>query len=54
MEQAHDWIRSPAFGENPIGVDFDPDDLLARFQAGEPEAELKKRPDIGPRGLTVR
>lgn len=54
MEQANDWIRSPAFGENPIGVDFDPDDLLARFQAGEPEAELKKRPDIGPRGLTVR
>ncbi|MCW5735447.1 MAG: VOC family protein [Enhydrobacter sp.] len=54
MAQANDWIRSPAFEENPIGVDFDPDELLARFQAGEPEAVLKKRPDIGPRGLTVR
>lgn len=54
MEEATDWIRTPAFEENPIGVDFDPDDLLARFKAGEPEAELKKRPDIGPRGLTVR
>ena len=54
MDEANDWIRSPAFDENPIGVDFDPDDLLARFRAGEPEAELKKRPNIGPRGLTVR
>lgn len=54
MAEANDWIRSPAFEENPIGVDFDPDELFARFRAGEPEAELKKRPNIGPRGLTVR
>ena len=43
-----------ARGHHVVGVDFDPDALLARFTAGEPEAELKKRPDIGPRGLTVR
>ena len=54
MAQANEWIRSPAFEANPIGVDFDPDVLLARFRAGESEAELTKRPDIGRRGLTVR
>ncbi|HMN70452.1 MAG TPA: VOC family protein [Rhodoblastus sp.] len=48
------WIRSPEFAENPIGVDFDPETLLARFRNGEPESDLKKRPNIGPRGLPAR
>lgn len=48
------WFESPAFSENPIGVDFDPEMLLQRFQAGEPEAALKLRPNIGPRGLPRR
>jgi len=40
-----------ALSENPIGVDFDPEDLIRRLESGESEAELKKRPDIGPRGI---
>ena len=40
------------FELNPIGVDFDPADLLQKLRAGVPEEELKKRPVIGERGLT--
>jgi catechol-2,3-dioxygenase len=29
------WFRSGAFARNPIGVNFDADDLLRRFEAGE-------------------
>ena len=53
-EEATTWIRSDEFAENPIGVDFDPDQLVARYRQGVPEAELKKRPGIGPRGLPAR
>lgn len=45
------FFYSEAFAENPIGVEFDPDDLLQRLRNGEPEANLKRRPDIGKRGL---
>lgn len=45
------FFYSPAFAQNPIGVEFDPDVLLARVEAGEEEAELKRRPDIGKVGL---
>jgi catechol 2,3-dioxygenase-like lactoylglutathione lyase family enzyme len=46
-----EFFFSPAFAENPIGVEFDPDDMLRRIRAGEPERSLKQRPDIGKRGL---
>lgn len=35
-------IQSPAFRTNPSGIDFDPDDFLARFNSGVPEEELLK------------
>ena len=41
------WMSTGEFKENPVGVNFDPDDLLARYRAGEDEAELKRRPHIG-------
>lgn len=34
------WFSSPAFEANPIGVDFDPEALLARLEAGSPLPEL--------------
>lgn len=52
IEDATAFFYSEAFAENPIGVEFDPDELLARLRAGEPEADLKRRPDIGQRGLS--
>ena len=52
IAEATEFFYSDAFAENPIGVEFDPEDLLARFAAGESEAELKRRPQSGPRGLS--
>jgi catechol-2,3-dioxygenase len=43
-EEAQEFLESDAFAENPIGVLFDPDELAARFEAGEPVADLVKRP----------
>jgi catechol 2,3-dioxygenase-like lactoylglutathione lyase family enzyme len=51
VEESSKFFYSPAFAENPIGVEFDPEDLVRRLRAGEPESELKRRPDIGKRGL---
>jgi catechol-2,3-dioxygenase len=53
-DEVDTWFASGEFAENPIGVDFEPDDLAAKFRSGVPEAELKKRPNIGPRGLPNR
>jgi catechol-2,3-dioxygenase len=39
------WMRSPAFARNPIGVEFDPDELVAKFKAGVPVEELVQRRD---------
>lgn len=51
VEESGEFFFSEAFAQNPIGVEFDPEDMLRRLRAGEPEDELKRRPDVGPRGL---
>ena len=51
VEEAGKFFYSAAFAKNPIGVDFEPADLVKRFRAGEDEATIKKRPDSGARGL---
>jgi catechol 2,3-dioxygenase-like lactoylglutathione lyase family enzyme len=43
-ETLHAWFRSGAFEANPIGVDIDVDDLIARHRAGTPTTELLRRP----------
>jgi len=40
------WMRSGAFAANPIGVVFDPAQLVARFEAGEPIEKLTARPPL--------
>ena len=35
------WMEGPAFAANPIGVEFDADKLLARYEAGDSLEELK-------------
>lgn len=42
-EEAFDFMRSEAFADNPIGVEVEPDGLLARYRAGASEAELTAR-----------
>jgi catechol-2,3-dioxygenase len=46
-QEAQDWFGRDAFKENPIGVLFDPEDLLKAFEAGVPEEELLARPKCG-------
>ena len=40
MEEAAEFIESDAFEANPIGVAFDPDELIARHRAGMTFEEL--------------
>jgi catechol 2,3-dioxygenase-like lactoylglutathione lyase family enzyme len=52
-EEATVFCASPEFAENSVGVEFDPEDLLQRLNAGESEAVLKRRPNIGPRNIST-
>jgi catechol-2,3-dioxygenase len=45
-EETNRWMRSGDFAANPIGVVFDPEDLLARYRAGEPLEKLALRPPL--------
>ncbi|KAH7058919.1 Glyoxalase/Bleomycin resistance protein/Dihydroxybiphenyl dioxygenase [Macrophomina phaseolina] len=51
-EAATAQMRSDEFNENPIGVDFDPEDLIVRLEKGESVEEVLLRPRIGKRDLT--
>jgi len=39
-EEAHAFMNGPQFGENPVGVEYDPDEWLARVRAGQTVADL--------------
>ena len=45
------WMGSGEFAANPIGVIFEPEELLARYRAGEPMSSLVRRPPL-PEGVT--
>lgn len=49
VEELFAYFASPEYAENTTGVDFDPDEVLARLQAGEPESNFQTRPHLGPR-----
>lgn len=49
-DDVNDFLAAE-FPRNPIGVEFDPDEFVRNFRNGVPEAELRKRPDIGPVGI---
>ena len=40
---------SKEFAMNPIGTDFEAEDLIKRLESGEDEKSIKKRVEIGPR-----
>ena len=44
-ETTNAWMRSDAFARNPIGVLFDPEEMIARRKAGVPDVDLMRRPD---------
>lgn len=48
-EEATAFMSSRFFAQNPIGTDFDPEDLINRLDNGEDDASIKKRVEIGDR-----
>jgi hypothetical protein len=44
VERANAYMRSDAFAANPIGVEVDPEDLLAQHRAGVPDQQLLAMP----------
>jgi len=42
---AQDWMKGPAFTANPIGIDFEVEDLRRRLASGEALASIMRRPD---------
>lgn len=51
LEEATVFVSSAEFIENPVGVDFDPDDIIKRLDGGESQESVYRRPNIGPRGF---
>ena len=47
VEETTALMKTPAYAANPVGVAYDPDALVARFENGEDEAALMAQP-IGP------
>ena len=48
-KEAVEYMKSAEFGENPIGVDYDPEDFCKAIRSGQDEALIKVRPNIGKR-----
>ncbi|RAO71870.1 uncharacterized protein BHQ10_007882 [Talaromyces amestolkiae] len=48
-EEAQDFIKSPEFSINPVGVDINVEEWIERVRSGEDERAIKTRPNIGPR-----
>lgn len=50
-EDLQSFFDAGAYLENFMGIRFDPEDLIARYEAGEPLASLTARPALPP-GMT--
>jgi catechol-2,3-dioxygenase len=57
-EEANAFMHGPGFDANPIGVEYDPEDWLARMKAGTPAEEFLLRREHLPvspvRGAALR
>jgi len=48
VKEATDLMKTPEFAANPVGVMYDPEELLARLAGGEDEASLLAMPVGSP------
>lgn len=48
MDEAHAYLTGPDFAQNPIGVIFDPEQLILDYEAGVAFADLVRRPPLPP------
>jgi len=51
VEAIDAWMRSGEFDANPIGIVFEPEELIRRYEAGEPMETLAVRPPL-PEGVS--
>ena len=51
VEETAQWFASGEFDKNPVGIVFDPDELIEKFESGTPVSELTRRPPL-PEGVT--
>jgi catechol-2,3-dioxygenase len=51
MDEGKAYMRSEAFRTNPVGVVFDPEDMLQRFKSGATPESLLRLPPL-PQGKT--
>ncbi|XVQ06444.1 VOC family protein [Spirillospora sp. CA-255316] len=45
VEEANEFMNGPQFAANPIGIDFDMEDVIRDYRGGVPEKQLLLRPD---------
>jgi len=50
-DETNRWMGSGEFAQNPIGIIFEPEELLARYRSGEPLDSLLRRPPL-PEGAS--
>lgn len=46
-EELDGWFKSGVFAKNPIGVEFDPEELVKAYEEGVPVAELIVQGSVG-------
>ena len=51
VDAATDFMKTKEFQQNPIGTDFDPEELVRRLQSGEDHGSIKKRNEFAPRSV---
>lgn len=50
-EEVNDYFATGAYLENPMGIIFDPEEMIKKYEAGVPFAEIIKRPKL-PAGMS--
>jgi catechol 2,3-dioxygenase-like lactoylglutathione lyase family enzyme len=48
MDEAHAYLTGPDFAENPIGVIFDPEQMIRDYEGGRTFEDLVRRPPLPP------
>ena len=49
VKDANEFMAGDFFAENPIGPDFEAEELVQKLASGVDETDIKKRREIGPR-----